>query len=78
MVSTAIIITINTFSSTSDSVVPSNTTFLLIQATFDINTVLLLKACQDLRGFRGSQVTGIFLNNYGLDGVIVCDNDKAL
>ena len=80
--SAAVIITINTFSLTSDSIVTllvlSNKTFLLIQTTFDSNTVLLLKTCQDLRGFRVSQVTGIFLNNYGLDGVIVRDNDKAL
>ena len=39
---------------------------------------LLLKECQDPRGFGDSQLTHIFLDDYGLDGVIVCDNDKAL
>ena len=39
---------------------------------------LLLKECQDCRGLRDSQLTRILLDNHGLDGVVVCDNDKAL
>ena len=42
------------------------------------NAALLLKASQDLCGLRDSQFTRLFLNNYGLDGVILGDNDKAL
>lgn len=39
---------------------------------------LLLKEFQDLCSFRDSHLTRIFLDKYGFDGVIVCDNDKAL
>ncbi len=71
----------NTPSSLGEGKVQSNNTFLFMQTTFGSNatiTALLLKECQDLRGLRDSQLTRIFLDKYGLDGIIVCDNDKAL